>query len=213
MKFTRHGNGHNTSNACDDAGSYGRFAEAVKERTRFIFDETTSRFIDRVRHQSPSRLKSIAKDTQLWRSRVANAWAAVKINEDEFIEEPAPCALNDMIPKVEHTLAGGRANPPGIVCLYVATTPETALAEARPALKQSVTLGLGYLLIFGPVMRSRYRISSRSVPLRLSDWFVTQQSGSNMDWAKKSRKTYGPKLGKKTLLHTGRRSSVIHRFR
>jgi RES domain-containing protein len=44
-----------------------------------------------------------------------------------------------MIPDARF-IKDGRANPPGFAYLYLASTPETALAEMRPVFRESVTL-------------------------------------------------------------------------
>ena len=44
-------------------------------------------------------------------------------------------------PPPEKTLTGGRANPPGIPFLYLANNRETAIAETRPWIGASVSLG------------------------------------------------------------------------
>jgi hypothetical protein len=47
-----------------------------------------------------------------------------------------------MIPDRKFIKGGGRANPPGIPYLYLANTPETALAEMRPWVGESLTLAI-----------------------------------------------------------------------
>jgi hypothetical protein len=126
----------------EDPFSYWKFAQAVKERTRFIFDHQTQAFLDHVRQESKGRIKSIKKDKIFWRARAAFSWREVPISEDDFTDVPAPCTPEEMLPKNEHAKEGGRANPPGIAYLYGASNPETALAECRPWLHEEITLGL-----------------------------------------------------------------------
>jgi len=45
-----------------------------------------------------------------------------------------------MIPNSEFVKRGGRANPPGFVYLYLATKPETAMAEMRPWIGESLSV-------------------------------------------------------------------------
>ncbi len=47
-----------------------------------------------------------------------------------------------MIPSSQFVNRGGRANPPGIVYLYLANTPQTAMAEMRPWIGESLSVAL-----------------------------------------------------------------------
>ena len=99
MKLPRQPDGH-TSSASSDYGRYWRFAKAVRERTRFVFDVATAEFIELVRKQVKSRSRHIAKDTLLWRSRSEHGSTSVEINKGEFEDQIAPCAPDEMIPSV-----------------------------------------------------------------------------------------------------------------
>lgn len=51
-----------------------------------------------------------------------------------------------MIPDSKYIRSGGRANPPGFAYLYLANTRETALAEMRPWIGESLTLAIFEIL-------------------------------------------------------------------
>ena len=59
---------------------------------------------------------------------------------DDLLERPLP--PERMIPNSKIIRCGGRANPPGFAYLYLATDKETALAEMRPWVGESLTLAV-----------------------------------------------------------------------
>ena len=62
--------------------------------------------------------------------------------EDMGVDVEVPLPEGHMIPDPKLIKNGGRANPPGFAYLYLATDPETALAEMRPWLREHLTLAL-----------------------------------------------------------------------
>lgn len=63
--------------------------------------------------------------TLLYRARLLTADVSTSGN-------PYPYPSQDMGPPSRHGVPGGRLNPPGMPYLYLAETPETAVAELRP---------------------------------------------------------------------------------
>jgi len=63
-----------------------------------------------------------------WRSQLAHAWRREE-EIDDFV--PFPASPERMKPLADRAQEG-RANPKGIPCLYLSTSEEAALSEARP---------------------------------------------------------------------------------
>jgi hypothetical protein len=82
----------------------------------------------------------LPKNRYLWRAQLGHDLRPI-IQEDEHIaDEPVPFPPSRMKPLV-HEAAEGRANPKGIPYLYLATTKETAMAEVRPWIGSSISVG------------------------------------------------------------------------
>src|SRR5207253_1567654 len=56
-------------------------------------------------------------------------------------ERPSPYSPRDMGPPPKHRSIEGRLNPPGIPYLYLASDPDTAIAEVRPWIGAELTVG------------------------------------------------------------------------
>lgn len=124
-------------NAFESKDAYRDFVETVQKERRFIFDGKAGNFLAAVREASKSRRLIRNSGYPLWRARVGSKFAP----ENKMgIQEEHPYPKAQMIPAPKFVKNGGRANPPGIAYLYLASTEETALAEMRPWLAESVTL-------------------------------------------------------------------------
>jgi RES domain-containing protein len=126
-------------NAFESKDAYWDFARTVRTERRFIFDGKAGNFLAAVREASKSRVQLLKSGHPLWRAQVGSKFApANKMGIEE--EHPYPKAR--MIPKPKFVKDGSRANPTGFAYLYLASTPETALAEMRPWVAESVTLAI-----------------------------------------------------------------------
>ena len=120
----------------ESTDAYWQFAKTVRTERRFIFDGKAGDFIAAARSGSKSRAYDMKKGKQLFRAQIGSVW---KPDEEGFdLEHPHP--ESRMIPDPKYIKNGGRANPPGFPYLYLANSMETALAEIRPWMGESVTL-------------------------------------------------------------------------
>jgi hypothetical protein len=125
--------------------AYWDFAKTVQTERRFIFDGKAGNFLAAVRAASKSRAYALKPGSRLWRAQVGSEFAPWRSGdgEDETgIEEEHPLQEDRMIPNPKFIKSGGRANPSGCAYLYLADHPETALAEMRPWVGESLTLAI-----------------------------------------------------------------------
>jgi hypothetical protein len=119
--------------------SYHEFARSVINRWRFARTNEQSEFIAAVLGTAPKRYQVIPSGSNLWRAQLG---CDVNMERDDEGESEYPCPLP---PSRMKPLTGrareGRANPKGIPYLYLATHKETALAEVRPWIGSSVSVG------------------------------------------------------------------------
>jgi hypothetical protein len=117
---------------------YWDFARTVRNERRWVFDGKAGNFLSAVRAASKSRTHQLKPGSRPWRAQVG-----CKFEEDEHgaeWERPLPEAR--MVPDPKYIKHGGRVNPPGFAYLYLANNAETALAEMRPSVGESVTLAI-----------------------------------------------------------------------
>ncbi len=118
--------------------AYWDFAKIVRTDRRFIFDGKAGKFLAAVRAASKSRVRSLKSGSCLYRAQVGSAFAP---ENDMGIEEEHPHPPERMIPDPKKARSG-RANPSGFAYLYLATNENTALAEMRPWVGESLTLAI-----------------------------------------------------------------------
>jgi hypothetical protein len=83
----------------------------------------------------------VPQGTSFWRSQLGNDSRPRKGKEHLNLgEEPCPFPPKRMVP-LPHKAKEGRANPKGIPYLYVATDKNTAMAEVRPWLDSTISVG------------------------------------------------------------------------
>jgi hypothetical protein len=125
--------------------AYREFARTVRDQRRWIFEERTAGFLLSVRKASHSREYVLKSGQKLWRCQRGSTHENQTIDEGEeknVIEREFPKDLKEMIPDSRFVKSGGRANPPGFVYLYLANQPETAMAEVRPWVGESLSVAL-----------------------------------------------------------------------
>jgi len=123
-------------NGFDSDDAYRHFAYTVKNHRRWIFDGRVASFLDSVRKTSHSRECVIKEGCQLWRCQSGSTLQ----KDTQEVERECPKLPEEMVPKSEFVKSGGRANPPGFAYLYLANRPETAMAEMRPWVGESLSL-------------------------------------------------------------------------
>lgn len=122
--------------------AYWQFVKTVLFERRFIFDGKAGEFLAAVRTASKSREQPVKSGTRLFRAQVGSVFAP---NEEGYDEEH-PCSEARMIPDPKFIKNGSRACPPGFAYLYLASSSETALAEMRPWVGESLTVALFEIL-------------------------------------------------------------------
>lgn len=119
---------------------YLEFERAVKHKTRFAQDGELREFLETVAHTSKSRREILKKGSTLFRAQRGTAFSVQETGEFEF-EIEAPHPRERMIPSPDH-VRDGRANTAGIPRLYLATDPDTAMAEVRPWVQSYISLAM-----------------------------------------------------------------------
>ena len=105
---------------------YYEFRREVQHNNRYIYSDQVKRFLDNLKETLCERVVTIGKDKLLFRSQ---------IGYDEF-ESEGETIINGldkerMKPTSSYAYEG-RANPKGILFLYLASNDKTSMAELRP---------------------------------------------------------------------------------
>lgn len=117
--------------------SYSQFERAIKHQSRYIHSPEVETFLQTVLEKSEVRIETIPKDRFLWRAQLGHSW---RFENEDVGEVPAPHEPDRMCPRAGRATEG-RANPKGIPYLYLSSSRETALAEARPWVGSQVSVG------------------------------------------------------------------------
>lgn len=118
---------------------YHEFRKKVKNDRRFVRDEWGRNFLQKVRATAEKRAATLHENTFVWRSQLGHDWKPYT-EEGKYIDDvPAPFPPDRMTP-LDDRAKEGRANPKGVPYLYVATTQETAMAEAQPGVGALISL-------------------------------------------------------------------------
>lgn len=124
----------------DSWQSFRTFEWTVKTQNRYFRDVEIENFLQTILETSGNRKRKLPKDKYLWRAQLGHGWMPYYQEEEYIADIPAPYPPERMTPLINEA-AEGRANPKGIPHLYTATTKETAMAEVRPWLGSSVSVG------------------------------------------------------------------------
>ena len=117
--------------------SYSQFERAIKYKNRYIHSGEVETFLQTVLETGEARIKSFPADSILWRAQLGHDWM---FENEEVGEIPVPHEPDRMYPRTARANEG-RANPKGIPYLYLASNCETALAEVRPWVGSTVSVG------------------------------------------------------------------------
>jgi hypothetical protein len=112
--------------------SYWEFEKSVKFHNRYVRDPSAAKFLDTVLVTSKNRRKIIPKGGYLWRAQLGQ-----DTDDDGQVWGLSPKRMKP----IPGLASEGRANPNGIQYLYLATDKETAMAEVRPWLGSSISVG------------------------------------------------------------------------
>jgi hypothetical protein len=105
-------------------------------------DGLASSFLDDVIASCESRKLLISKGRIFWRARLGCETDNIVHHYgdiDVITPKERPYEASGMKPKPNWQIEG-RANPPGIPCLYLATTRDTALSEIRPWIGATISV-------------------------------------------------------------------------
>ncbi|MDC1286284.1 RES family NAD+ phosphorylase [Gammaproteobacteria bacterium] len=126
--------------------SYWHFSDSVRSKQRYILDDESKNFLDSLIDTCQNRIKTMRKDSIVYRAQDGHSWRPFTQTDPETEEEiyvdkvPYPYPLERMKPLVD-SAPEGRANPKGIPCLYLASDEETAMSEVRPWLDSIISVG------------------------------------------------------------------------
>src|ERR1700741_12272 len=113
---------------------YHLFAESVKTTLRFVRNNATNEFLEKVLSSCGERKVTIPEKRIFWRARRGCEFKLLTEKHDDLDvswDEERPYSQKEMKP-ISNWQCEGRANPRGIPYLYLATDRSTALAEVRP---------------------------------------------------------------------------------
>jgi hypothetical protein len=117
---------------------YDRFAAAVRRDWRYFLDSEQKKFLATVLATARSRQKPLKAGAALWRAQTGCTWPS-EAEEEAGDYEPRAFVPIRMKPPA-FAAPDGRINVRGIPCLYLATNPETAVAEQRPGNGEHVSV-------------------------------------------------------------------------
>lgn len=123
----------------DSWDAYRTFAQSVKHRARYVFDDTVDKFLRTVLATSDSRRTTLASGRFLWRAQQGDHWETICV-EGEQLDNHGPLPPAGMKP-LPRSAREGRVNPKGIPCLYLASDKDTAMAEVRPWIGSYISVG------------------------------------------------------------------------
>ncbi len=118
--------------------SYRDFDRAVRHEFRYARTPQQEEFLRTVAATSQSRSLIMKAGHVLWRAQLGHDWREEQQGEELFEVQAAhpPARMKPLAEKA----SDGRANPKGIVCLYLATKQETAVLEVRPHIGSYVSI-------------------------------------------------------------------------
>lgn len=123
----------------DSWNSYDVFADSVRRKARYVFEDQVDKFLHTVLATSPTRKMDFPSKRFLWRAQLGDHWDESEVDGEPYTDHgPLPSAR--MKPLV-HSPLEGRINPKGISCLSLSTEKETAMAEVRPWIGSYISVG------------------------------------------------------------------------
>jgi hypothetical protein len=122
------------------------FCRYIEKSRRYVLNKEWRAFIDWI-EETANRYAVVAeKDTLFYRCRPGwQIWPDEYVGtndegEDIFGDEDGPLPCGEMWASPPEKATGGRLNPEGIPCLYVAMREKTAIAEIRPWIDLDLTV-------------------------------------------------------------------------
>ena len=122
------------SSSFDSWKDYWNFAQQVKTKRRYVWDDQVRTFLQNVLRTRKEYDETISQGATLWRAQLGVDYRPIYAQgDDEEVlgEEPMGFLSARMTPLVDKTRAG-RVNSEGIPVLYLASSKKTAISEVRP---------------------------------------------------------------------------------
>jgi RES domain len=123
----------------DSWESYNVFAQSVRCKARYVFEDQVDEFLHTVLATSNTRKMDFPSKRFLWRAQLGDHCEEVEI-DGELSSEQGPLPRARMKP-LAHSPHEGRVNPKGIPCLYLTTEKDTAMAEVRTWIGSYISVG------------------------------------------------------------------------
>ena len=113
------------------------FKKYLCEENRYAMSDYWEKFIQAILETSNKRKHILKKGSRLFRARIGIDW--YEFNDGD--EQPFPLSPHQMGAPPRHLAREGRLNSKGIPCLYLASDIDTAVAEIRPWISSSISIG------------------------------------------------------------------------
>ena len=120
--------------------SYRDFAEQVRNRRRYVWDDDVQQFLETVLATRHSRDTVIPESAILWRAQLGIRYVSELDNDGNEIGIQVLGHPAQRMKPLRDGVVEGRANPPGISVLYLASCVETAVSEVRPSTGEEVSI-------------------------------------------------------------------------
>lgn len=117
------------------------FCRYLQKQNRFVLNKKWDRFIETVLLTGKKRERTLKNGEVLFRARVGKYEEEYKYEDGSPGIGIGPLSPQEIGAPPSGKAIEGRINPKGISYLYLAKDRETAIAEVRPWLKQSITVG------------------------------------------------------------------------
>jgi RES domain-containing protein len=118
--------------------SYSDFSREVARQRRYVRTREAEDFLRAVAATCTDRLRAVPKGRIFWRAQLGHDLGIV--DQQQGYEQDVAFPPSRMKPRPERA-PEGRANPKGIPCLYLSTTPHAAMSEVRPWVGALVSVG------------------------------------------------------------------------
>ncbi len=112
-------------------GAFHQFDTAVRQTNGYAHSAEQEHFLLTLLETAQSRVLLVSVAREFWRAQVGHDWRPTSGDEGQGNSEPCPFDKTRMRPSADPA-KGGRVNPKGIPCLYMATDEKTAMSEVRP---------------------------------------------------------------------------------
>lgn len=121
--------------------SYWEFSRGVRSQSRYFRDSASAEFCQTVLATGAERKRRLKEGASLCRAQKGEYEGPTREGDVDNADQPFPLLPERMTP-LQNRAIEGRANPKGIPHLYTATDTETAIAESRAGIGETVSLAV-----------------------------------------------------------------------